>query len=410
MNKNYAHKEECRICKSKDLTKILDLGTMPLANSFLRKEDLKSPEPSFPLTVFFCKKCSLVQLCDIVDGSVMFSDYHYLTSASRPLADHFCRLGEEITGKYVRDKNDLVVELGSNDGVLLGHIKDRCRVLGIDPAKNVAPLALARGVETVCDFFSEALAQRIAAERGPARAMVANNVVAHIENLHDLFGGARKLLSDDGVFVFEVHWVGNLIGEGGFDQVYHEHLSYFSLHSLKYFSEIIGMKILDAKLVPIHGQSLRLYMGKNGNVSPEVEKLLCEEKRLRIDELETYKAFSEKVEANKIKLAKLISDLKKQNKKIIGYGAPAKGNTLLNYFHLDSEILDFITDTTPLKQGLYTPGTHIPIFAPEKIHETRPDYVLLLAWNYADAILAKEKALREKGIKFIIPVPEARIA
>jgi SAM-dependent methyltransferase len=382
---------------------------MPLANSFLKKEDLDKTEPSFPLTVFYCKQCSLIQLCDVVDGSLMFNDYHYLTSASKPLAEHFCRLGEDVVSHFIKDKNELVVEIGSNDGVLLESMKGKCRTLGVDPAENVVELARKRGVETICGFFGVAMAQEIISNKGQAKVVVANNVVAHVDNLYDLFNGVKKLLSEDGVFIFEVHWVGNLIGEGGFDQIYHEHLSYFSLHSLNVLSEIMGMKILDVKLVPVHGQSLRLYMGKAFETGREVGKILDHERKLGIDKIETYKTFSEKVERNKVKLTNIINDLKRENKKIVGYGAPAKGNTLLNFFNLDSSLLDYLTDTTPLKQGLYTPGTHIPIFPPEKMMDITPDYVLLLAWNYADAILTKEKALREKGVKFIIPVPEVKI-
>ncbi len=410
MKADFKHKDECRICRSKGLKKILDLGTMPLANAFLKKEELNKPEPAFPLVVYFCETCSLVQLADVVDSSMMFSDYHYLTSASKPLADHFCQLGEEIARRFATNRDDLVVEIGSNDGVLLESIKDKCRVLGVDPAKNVVEIAKKRGVETICDFFGEELAEKIVKKYGHAKAMTANNVMAHVDDLHGVFKGVKKLLADDGVFVFEAHWVGNLIGDGGFDQIYHEHLCYYSLHSLKHMTELLGLKIIDATLVPIHGQSLKVYVAKHGEPSRQVADLLKKEKELRLDRIETYKAFSDKVESNKIKLLKLISGLKAEGKQIAAYGAPAKGNTLLNYFHLNGDTVSFVTDTTPLKQGLYTPGTHIPVLAPEKMNEMLPDYVILLAWNYADAILAKEKALRDKGVKFIIPVPEVRIA
>ncbi|MFA6339070.1 MAG: sugar nucleotide-binding protein [Candidatus Paceibacterota bacterium] len=408
-NKDYYRRKKCRICDSTDLVEILNLGKTPLANSFIKSEDLKSEEKTFPLALNFCKNCSLVQLTHIVDPKLLFIDYHYLTSASKPLVEHFTALADEIADTFAKQKNDLVVEIGSNDGVLLGRIKDRCRVLGVDPAQNVADIAKEKGVDTLCKFFNSEVGDEIAKKHGNAKVIVANNVIAHIDDLKSVFKGVKSLLSKDGVFIFEAHWVGNLISDGGFDQVYHEHLSYFSLHSVKYLCKIFGLTVIDVNIVPIHGESIRFYISKKGKESQFVKNLLKKEKELKLTDLSTYKNFKNKAEKNKQQLNKLLSDLKKQNKKIIGYGAPAKGNTLLNYFNINSNLLDFITDTTPLKQGLFTPGTHIKIFPPEKIAECKPDYIILLSWNYAEQILEKEKLLREKGIKFIIPVPKVKI-
>lgn len=402
-------KKTCRICKGRKFTKILDLGAMPLANAFLTESKLEKPEQLFPLSISFCQNCGLLSLNQVVNPAILFKNYPYLTSASSPLVEHFKNLAEEIASRFITSKNDLVVEIGSNDGSLLEIVKNRCRVLGVDPAQSVAKLARSRGVETKIAFFDKTTAKEIILSEGKAKVILANNVIAHIDSLRGVFDGIKNLLTEDGVFIFETHWVGNLLGEGGFDQIYHEHLSYFSLHAIEYLSKISGLKLLDVKLVPIHGESLRVTIGKVGSPTKNVTNFLMREKKLGLELEKTYAHFAEKVIANKRHLVALLKKLKKGKKKIAGYGAPAKGNTLLNYCRIGANILDFITDTTPTKQGLYTPGSHIPIVAPKKMRESPPDYILLLSWNYAKEILEKEKALRGKGLKFIIPVPEVKI-
>ncbi len=412
MGKDFLHKTTCRICKSSDLIKIFDLGEMPLANAFLKKEDLDKPELKFPLAVYFCKNCGLLQLLDVVNPEILFRHYYYLTSTSKPLADHFVELGTDLVDRFIKSKNDLVLEIGGNDAILLDSIKNRCRVLNIEPAKNIAKISKEKGIDTIDEFFSVELAERIFREYGFAKVITASNVIAHIDNLKDVFEGVKILIGEEGVLVFEVHWVGNLmglVGIGGFDQIYHEHLSYFSLLSLERLISQFGLKIFDVKLIPIHGQSLQVCVSKNYKVSESVNEILEKEKNLGIDKAQTYLDFAKEVERNKNELRDLLLKLKKENKKIVGYGAAAKGNTLLNYFQIDNKILDFIVDDSPLKQGLYTPGTHISIFPPDRLKEDRPDYLLLLAWNYAESILKKEQKLRDEGVKFIIPVPKVKI-
>lgn len=403
---NFYQRVTCPLCGSADIETVLDLGETPLANAFLDEAALEKEEPKFPLSLNFCRNCFSVQLRHVVNGEVLFKNYHYATSASRPLVEHFYGLADEITEKYVKSPEDFVVEIGSNDGALLSRIKDRCRVLGIDPASNITESA---SVPTVTDFFTTALAEEIRLKHGRARVVTANNVMAHIDDLRDVFAGVKELLSDDGRFIFEVHWVGNLLTEGGFDQIYHEHLYYHSLHTLKTLLESLGMTVNDIKLIPIHGESIRVYAGKSGESAPFVREFLDREVKMGLTQKSTYVNFSNKIETNKKKLLELLSGLKADGKKIIGYGAPAKGNTLLNYFGIGPDMLDYITDTTPQKQGTYTPGTHLPVVSPEKLKTEIPDYILLLSWNYAGAILEKEKELRKKGVKFIIPVPEACI-
>lgn len=409
MTSQYSQTKKCRICGGKKLEVILDLGKTPPANAFLSKKDLKKKEAHFPLVLVFCNKCSLVQLGHSVDPKILFQNYHYNTGASKPLVDHFTSMAEELSKKYLNSKNDLVVEFGSNDGVLIGVLKNKCRVLGVDPAKNVVKLAHERGVKTIIDYFDERSAKNITNEFGQAKIIVANNVFAHIDDIHEVLAGVNILLHNSGYFIFECHWVGNLIGRGGFDQIYHEHLFYYSLHSLQILLATIGMVIEDVKLMPIHGESLRVYARKSGESNLAVKEFLKHEKEIGLIKKETYKNFGKKVELNKNKLRNLLKTLKKLGKTIVGYGAPGKSTTLLNFFKIGPEILDFITDTTLAKQGTYTPGTHIPVVHPKILIEKKPDYILLLSWNYADTILKKEKQLREKGVKFIIPVPEVRI-
>jgi len=410
--KNFIHKTSCRICGNSNLVKILDLGEMPLANAFLKKEDINNPEPKFPLVIYFCKDCGLLQVLDIVNPELLFKHYHYLTSTSKPLADHFIDLGENLTNRFIKSENDLVIDIGGNDAVLLNSIKNKCRVLNIEPAENIAKISKGKGVDTIENFFSFELAKDILKKYGPAKIIAANNVFAHIDNLKDILEGVKILIGDNGVFVFEVHWVGNLLGLkgiGGFDQIYHEHLSYFSLLAIKGLINQFDLKIFDIKLIPIHGKSLQVYVSKKYKALDSVNEFLEEEKNLGLDEVKTYMDFTKRVEGNKNELKNLLQKLKNENKKIVGYGAPAKGNTLLNYFEIDNKILDFIVDDSPLKQGLYTPGTHIPIFSSDKLKEEKPDYLLLLAWNYTESILKKEQKLRDKGVKFIIPIPKVKI-
>lgn len=405
---HFTLRKNCRVCGGMNLIKVLDLGSMPPANAFLKKEDF-AVEESFPLTVLFCKDCFLLQVPEVIDAAILFKDYDYITSASKPLAEHFVEMGKVLKDRFISSKEDLMVEVGGNDGTLLGAIKDDCRVLNIDPAENIEALARERGVETMVAFFNQQIADAVRARYGGAKVVVANNVMAHIDDMRGIFSSVSSLLSDDGVFVFEVHWVGNLIGEGGFDQIYHEHLCYYSLLSLNTLVESAGLHIFDVEFVPIHGKSLRVFAGKKNEKIKTVDEVFTLEKDMGLDNVDTFKSFSRKVKKNKADIFDTLSQLKNEGKKIAGYGAPAKGNTLLNFVGIGSDVVDYLTDTTPMKQGLYSPGMHIPVVAPNRLVLDKPDYILLLAWNYADAILKKEEALRANGVKFIIPVPEVKI-
>lgn len=385
---------------------------MPLSNAFLKKEELDKPEKKFPLVVYFCKNCGLLQLMDIVNPELLFRQYYYLTSTSLPLAEHFIEMGKKILDRFVKSSNDLVVDVGGNDVVMLSSIKDKCRVLNVEPSTNIAKISKNKGVETINDFFNKKTAEKILKEKGFAKVITASNVFAHIDNLEETIEGVKLLMEEKGIFIIEVHWVANLlglVGIGGFDQIYHEHLSYFSLSALKVLFNRFDLNIFDVKLIPIHGQSLQIYVKKNGNSSRAVQEILEKEKELTLDQEQTYFDFAKRVRQNREKLLNILLNLKKENKKIVGYGAPAKGNILLNYCNIDNKILDFIIDDSLLKQGLYTPGTHIPIYSSSKLKDEQPDYLLLLAWNYTESILQKEQKLRDLGVKFIIPVSKVKI-
>jgi len=400
------------MCNSRNLKPFFDLGETALANSFLKKEALDKPEPKYPLKVFFCEDCGLSQLVHVVEPEILFRDYVYFSSGMPTLPEHFKKYAKEAVNDFVSSKDDLVVEIGSNDGLLLGAIKNLgAKVLGVDPAKNIAKVANERGVETLPEFFSEKLAGEIAAKYGKAKVMIGNNVVAHIDNHHDLVKGVSALLANDGVFMFEAPYIVDMFENYTFDTIYHEHLSYLSVRPLVNLFKQFGMELFDVKVFPVQGNSIRGYAGKSGQheISPRVAELLQKEKLMKLDKLETYLKLASNIKEMNQKVITVLRELKAKGKRIAGYGAPAKGNTLLSYFGIGPDILDYATEALPSKIGFYTPGTHIPVVNIEDARKNPPDYFLLLAWNYKDVILNKEESLRQKGVKFIMPVGKIEI-
>jgi len=400
------------MCNSRNLKPFFDLGETALANSFLKKEALDKPEPKYPLKVFFCEDCGLSQLVHVVEPEILFRDYVYFSSGMPTLPEHFKKYAKEAVNDFVSSKDDLVVEIGSNDGLLLGAIKNLgAKVLGVDPAKNIAKVANERGVETLPEFFSEKLAGEIAAKYGKAKVMIGNNVVAHIDNHHDLVKGVSALLANDGVFMFEAPYIVDMFENYTFDTIYHEHLSYLSVRPLVNLFKQFGMELFDVKVFPVQGNSIRGYAGKSGQheISPRVAELLQKEKLMKLDKLETYLKLASDIKEMNQKVITVLRELKAKGKRIAGYGAPAKGNTLLSYFGIGPDILDYATEALPSKIGFYTPGTHIPVVNIEDARKNPPDYFLLLAWNYKDVILNKEESLRQKGVKFIMPVGKIEI-
>lgn len=405
------HNTQCRICRSGNLEIFLDLGFQPLANSFLKKESDFANEPKYPLAVYFCRSCNLAQLLDVVSKEEMFSEYIYFTSGMPKISNHFKAYAEEVISRFLQP-GDLVVEIASNDGILLKFFQDAgFQALGIDPAANVVKTADKLGVKTIVDFFSEKIGRQIAGQSGKAKAILANNVVAHIDDHHDLARGVAALLAEDGVFVLEAPYLVDMFENLTYDTIYHEHLSFLAVRPLQKLFEQFGLEIFDVEVNVVQGRSLRVFVGHKGKhkISPNVKKYTDLEISMGLNEIKTYQQLAERVKAQKQELVKLLTDLKKQGKKIAAYGAPAKGNTMLNYCNIGADILDYALEDLPAKQGLLTPGMHIPTVDAVYAHSHEPDYYLMLAWNYEKPILEKEQEFLTKGGKFIVPVEGIRV-
>ena len=352
----------------------------------------------------------MVQLAHIVDPKLLFENYVYVSSTSPVFVGHFEDLSKKIIKQLRLKKNSLVVDIGSNDGILLKPFQKRgMRVLGIEPAKNIAKRASKDGIPTIADFFSVKLAKKVVSKFGQADLVTATNVFAHIDDLDEVVAGIKLLLKPEGIFLIEVAYLKDFITKNLFDTVYHEHLCYWAVRPMKVLAQRLGLKIFDVNHVPTHGGSIRGMMKLKGAKRPvtnSVASFVLREKRLSLNKLTPYLALAKRIEKNRVALNKLLAKLKQRGKRVIGYGAPAKATTLLSYFGIDNQILDFIVDDSPYKQGLYTPGTHIPVLAAEQMYKTKPDYMVILAWNFADSII---KAHKDFGGRFIIPIPKLEV-
>jgi hypothetical protein len=402
----------CRSCDS-PLRPFLDLGRTPLANSFLREEDLDEPEPTFPLEVGFCETCTLVQLLHTVPPEVIFREYVYVTETSSTITEHFHALAGEAVERFPLEHDDLVVEFGSNDGTLLkGFEPFGIRTLGVEPATNIAEIAEAHGVRTVNEFFDPPLARRLLEQEGPASFVVGCNVVAHIPDLNGTMGAVSTLLTEDGVFQLEAPYLIDLLDRVEFDTIYHEHFFYFSLGALAYAAERHGLRLFDVKRFPVHGGSIRPSFCRTDAPHEQTQAArdaLGIERERGIDRFETYAGFGERVRSIRERLRALLGGLRVGGDSVAGYGAAAKGNTLLNYCGIGPELLDYVADKNPLKIGLYTPGMHLPVVPAARLLEDRPDYTLILAWNIADEIVAEQQAYRQGGGRFVVPIPEPAV-
>ena len=406
--------DNCRFCENNLSQIFLDLGTTPLSNSFLNKSDLNNDEPFFPLQVYFCEKCYLFQLKQFKTPNEIFSNYAYFSSYSSSWLKHAENYVNMIVDRFSFNQNSLVVELASNDGYLLQYFnKKNIPVLGIEPAENIAKIAIENNINTTVDFFSENLAYNLKNNGKQADLIIANNVLAHVPELNDFVEGIKILLKNNGIATIEFPHLLNLIEENQFDTIYHEHFSYFSLFTVLNIFSSHDLEIFDVEEIPTHGGSLRLYIKHKKNnifsITDNVKIVLDKEKEAKLDDINTYKLFSNKVYLSKQKLNNFFKLCKKSNKKIIGYGAPAKGNTLLNFCKIDSIMLPFTVDKSLQKQGLYLPGTHIPIKSPEEIKKSKPDYLLILPWNLQNEIMDQMHFIRDWGGKFVIPIPEVKI-
>ncbi len=402
--------ERCQVCSYDKLESILFLGYLPPVNTMHPIGQKPHEQPSYPAQMLFCERCGLVQLGLIVDPKILFPpEYPYTSSTTKILRDNFAELYQDCKTVVKLGKDDLVVDIGSNDGNLLSNFKNNHKVLGITP-EEIGKLAIERGIPTIISYFSHDLAKKIAAEKGKAKIITATNVFAHIENIHSILDGILELLAEDGVFISESHYLLSLIETLQYDTIYHEHLRYYSLHSLKYLLEMHGLEVIHAKKIPTHGGSVRVYAARKGKyaVKETVAELLEEEKPVVLDR-KSLLEFKKRVTGSKLALHSLLHQIKKQGKKVYGIGAPSRASTLINYVGIDDGIMDCVLEIKGShKVGKYVPGTLIPVLDEAKLYEDQPDYAMLLSWHIADELMPKIKAKGFKGA-FIVPLPEPKV-
>ena len=392
---------------------MLSLVPTPLANAFVPKEALSELQPIYPLDLYFCEDCTHAQLLDVVDPSVLYRNYVYVSGTSEVFVKHFRKYAEYVTTSFGIKTGSLVVEIGSNDGTLLQSFKDiGMQVLGIDPAEQITQAALASGVDSIVGFFTPELAHEIKMTRGLASVIAANNVIAHIDDLSAVMVGVRDLLANDGVFVFEVSYLVDVFEKNLFDTIYHEHLDYHSVKPLVGFFRSHGLELIEAIKVESHGGSLRgvvQCLGGPRSVGASVSEAVFYEHSLGLDRAEKLSEFSLHIDNIKNEMNDLLSDLKQQGKRIAAFGAPAKATTLMYHFGLQSDIIEFIVDDSPLKQGLYSPGMHIPVVTSSEIYVRKPDYLIILAWNFSKSIVEKHASFSKQGGRFIVPLPRLEV-
>jgi len=405
--------KSCRICKGSSLKPYLDLGFTPPADSFIREQNLQQPEIHYPLVVYLCKDCGMSQLGYTVPPDILYQhDYPYESSTTRAGRMHFFNFATSVVKRFNLGPENLAIDIGSNVGVLLDGFKTNgCRILGIEPSANISATAIGRGIETINDFISPKLASQVVETHGKASVVTTTNVFAHIDDLDDFMKASNILLDDRGVLIIEAPHFLKLLKNLEYDTIYHEHLLYISVRPLNKLFNRFGFEAFDVEEIGIHGGSIRIYVSRSG-IYPATKALtdmIATEENNHIFNYDRLSQFSKDVAFHRTKLTTLLRSLKADGASLVGVSAPAKGMTLLNYCHIGPELLDFMTEKSHLKIGLYTPGTHIPIFPDSMLIEQQPDYALLLAWNFADEIIENLKDYRERGGKFIIPIPEPRI-
>jgi methylation protein EvaC len=410
-------KQKCKICDKKNSSEFISFGQMPVANAFLLKEDLNKKEFTYPMGVSFCPDCKMVQLTEIVpyekyivpDDKGIRNYAFFSSSSNDAMKKHFSEMAEEIENRFL-DKNSKVLEIGSNDGIMLQAFKKN-EVLGVEPSHNVARVAQEKGIETITEFFNTKLAEKISEEKGKYKTIANTNVFLNIIEIHDYLEGVYNLLDKKGVFITEDPYIQNILSQRAYDQIYDEHIWYFSLHSLENLLNMHDMEIFDAEKQWVHGGSMRVYSCKKGEHKPteRFKEYFGIEKINGIDQISPYIKFAEKVEESKNKLSSLLQEIKSYEKKIVGYGASSKGTIVCNYCNIGTEILNYIADSTPYKYGRFSPGKHIPIVSQEIFQKDNPDYALLFIPNHQEAVMKKEKDFLSRGGKFITHWPEPRI-
>jgi len=404
----------CRFCGTALQNTFVDLGMSPLCESYLQLDQLNQMEPFYPLHVYVCENCFLVQLEEYVSAEEIFSEYAYFSSYADTWVQHARDYAEMVVERFKLNEHSYVVEIASNDGYLLQHfVAKGIPVLGIEPAANIVEVAINKGIPTVVKFFGEKVARELAAEGKQADLLVGNNVLAQVPDLNDFVKGMKILLSPQGIITMEFPHLMRLVEGNQFDTIYHEHFSYFSFITVEKVFAGHGLTIFDVEELPTHGGSLRIYARHTEDTSrpidPRVTELRAREEAAGLARLEYYFSFAEKVKETKRKLLDFLIRAKQERKSIAGYGAPGKGNTLLNYCGLRTDFLDYTVDRSPYKQGKFLPGTRIPIFHPDRIKETKPDYLFILPWNFKDEIMKQMSYIRDWGGLFVVPIPEVKI-
>jgi SAM-dependent methyltransferase len=402
----------CRFCRTPLRCQFADLGVSPLSNAYLRGDQLSRMEPFFPLTVYVCETCFLVQLPAVETPENIFSNYAYYSSYSESWLEHSLRYCAAMKERLGLGRESQVIEIASNDGYLLQYFAEAgVPVLGIEPAANVAEAAQARGIETIVKFFGLATGTELAAAGREADLLLGNNVLAHVPDINDFVAGMRVALKPNGTITMEFPHLMRLMIGNQFDTIYHEHVSYLSLLTVRQIFAAHGLTVFDVDELPTHGGSLRIYAAHAdvAEVRPSVDALEGRERLFGLDRINAYLGFAEQVRQSKRSLLRFLIRAREEGKQVVGYGAPAKGNTLLNYCGVRTDLLEFTVDRSPHKQGLFLPGTRIPIHAPERISETRPDYVLILAWNLRDEIVEQMRHVRDWGGRFVVPIPSVEV-
>lgn len=405
---------ECRFCEARLTHSFVDLGMSPLANRYLTGPDMQRMEPFYPLHAYICQACYLVQLPVFESPEAIFSDYAYFSSYSETWLNHARVYAEQIVERLKLDAQSRVIEIASNDGYLLQYFQQRgVQVLGIEPANNVATAAIQKGIPTLILFFNTRTAWDLVRDGKQADLLIGNNVLAHVPELNDFVRGLKIVLKPGGVITLEFPHLLRLIAERQFDTIYHEHFSYFSFITVEKVFAAHGLTLFDVEELSTHGGSLRIYArhaeDTSKPISQRITALRAQEEAAGLSRLDSYLTFAEKVKETKYNLLDLLIQAKRKGKSVVGYGAPAKGNTLLNYCGIRSDFLDYTVDLSPHKQDHFLPGTHIPIHHPDRMKETRPDYVLILPWNLKDEIMGQMAYIREWGGQFVVPIPEARV-
>ena len=408
------NRRPCRFCGAPLTLSFADLGMSPPSNAYLKPDQLGQMEKFYPLHAWVCASCMLVQLEEFETPEQIFSDYAYFSSYSESWLAHARAYTAMMIRRFDLGPRSKVIEIASNDGYLLQYfVAEGVPVLGIEPAANVAEAAEAKGVPSLVRFFGTRTAKDLTAQGTRADVLLGNNVLAHVPDLNDFVAGMKIVLAPNGVITMEFPHLLRLMQENQFDTIYHEHFSYFSFLTVREVFSAHGITLFDVEELSTHGGSLRIF-GRHTEdaarpVAPAVEALLARERTAGLDRIETYRAFDEQVKETKRSLLEFLIYAKRSGKRVVGYGAPAKGNTLLNYCGVRSDFIDYTVDRNPYKQGRFLPGVHIPIYGPERIRETRPDYVLILPWNLKDEVVAQMAGIREWGGRFVVPVPEVRV-